>query len=159
MYGPAPPTIQPQVADNRLGGLTAKRPTTLYAIDQVAEPKKNHVLLVEDDPSISQLYAFGLRMSGYRVDIAADAATAQVMFACSRPDVVCVDSRLPDGSGSTLASVLVGRGATVILLTNDQECWERPPAGIDRALLKWRTTPAQLSEEIGRLSPARARRD
>lgn len=116
------------------------------------------MLLVEDDPSISQLYAFGLRMSGYRVDIAADAATAQVMFDRSRPDVVCVDSRLPDGSGSTLASILVGRGSGVILLTNDQDSYEKPPAGIDRALLKWRTTPAELSVEIARLIPARTRR-
>jgi len=131
---------------------------TLYAARDMSEPRKNTVLLVEDDPSISQLYAFGLRMSGYRVNIAADAATAQVMFDRSRPDVVCVDSRLPDGSGRTLASVLVGRGSAVILLTNDQESFERPPAGIDRALLKWRTTPSDLATEIGRLIPVRARR-
>ena len=124
----------------------------------MADPKKNSVLLVEDDPSIAQLYAFGLRMSGYRVDIAADGATAQVMFDRARPDVVCVDSRLPDGSGRTLASILVGRGSAVILLTNDQESYERPPAGIDRALLKWRTTPTELSTEIGRLIPVKARR-
>ena len=124
----------------------------------MTDPRKHSVLLVEDDPSISQLYACGLRMSGYRVDIAADAATAQVMFDRARPDVVCVDSRLPDGSGRTLASILVGRGSAVILLTNDQESYERPPAGINRALLKWRTTPAELSIEIGRLIPARVRR-
>ena len=123
----------------------------------MAHPRKHSVLLVEDDPSISQLYAFGLRMNGYRVDIAADAATAQVMFDRARPDVVCVDSRLPDGSGRTLASILVGRGSAVILLTNDQESYERPLDGIDRALLKWRTTPADLSAEIGRLIPARLR--
>ena len=131
---------------------------TLYAARGMAEPKKNSVLLVEDDSSIAQLYAFGLRMSGYRVDIAADGATAQVMFDRARPDVVCVDSRLPDGSGRTLASILVGRGTAVILLTNDQESYERPPAGIDRALLKWRTTPAELASEIGRLIPVKARR-
>ena len=125
----------------------------------MTDPEKNSVLLVEDDSSISQLYAFGLRMSGYRVDIAADAATAQVMFDRARPDVVCVDSRLPDFSGRTLASILVGRGSAVILLTNDQESYERPPAGINRALLKWRTTPADLAAEIGRLIPARARRN
>src|SRR5438874_1689542 len=87
------------------------------------------VLLVEDDPSIAQLYSIKLRMDGYRVDIANDAATAAIAFDRARPDVVCVDSRLPDGSGRDVMGAMVGSGATVMLLTNDQEAYDRPPAG------------------------------
>jgi DNA-binding response OmpR family regulator len=113
------------------------------------------VLLVEDDQSISQLYSIKLRMDGYRVDIAKDAATAGILFDRSTPDVVCVDSRLPDGDGRDLVGTLVGRGAEVILLTNDQEAHDRPPAGVAASLLKWRTTPADLSAAINDLVGAR----
>jgi DNA-binding NtrC family response regulator len=113
------------------------------------------VLLVEDDPSIAQLYSIKLRMDGYRVDIANDAATAGLLFDRSTPDVVCVDSRLPDGSGRDVVFSLVGRGAAVVQLTNDQEAHERPPEGVAASLLKWRTTPADLSDAIGSLVAAR----
>ena len=113
------------------------------------------VLLVEDDHSIAHLYSIKLRMDGFRVDIANDAATAGILFDRARPDVVCVDSRLPDGSGRDLVGSLVGRGAAVVLLTNDQESHDRPPEGVAASLLKWRTTPAALSAAIGALVGAR----
>jgi DNA-binding response OmpR family regulator len=113
------------------------------------------VLLVEDDPSTAQLYSIKLRMDGYRVDIANDAATAGLLFDRSTPDVVCVDSRLPDGRGRDVVSSLVGRGAAVVQLTNDQEAHERPPEGVAASLLKWRTTPSDLSAAIAGLVAAR----
>ena len=116
---------------------------------------KPSVLLVEDDHSIAQLYAIKLRMDGYRVDIANDAATAGLAFDRARPDVVCVDSRLPDGSGRDVVASMTQHGAVVMLLTNDQEAYDRPPAGVAGALLKWRTTPAALSDAIAGLLKVR----
>ena len=112
------------------------------------------VLLVEDDLSIAQLYSIKLRMDGYRVDIANDAATAGLLFDRSTPHVVCVDSRLPDGSGRDVVFSLVDRGAAVIQLTNDQEAHDHPPLGVAASLLKWRTTPAELSTAISGLVAA-----
>jgi DNA-binding response OmpR family regulator len=118
-------------------------------------PSKPSVLLVEDDHSIAQLYAIKLRMDGYRVDIANDAATAGIAFDRALPDVVCVDSRLPDGSGRDVVASMTHRGAVVMLLTNDQEAYDWPPAGVAGALLKWRTTPAALSAAIAGLLKVR----
>ena len=39
------------------------------------------MLLVEDDPAIAELYALKLRLDGYLVHLAADGATAEVIFA------------------------------------------------------------------------------
>jgi two-component system OmpR family response regulator len=117
--------------------------------------RKRRVLLVEDDHSVAELYSIKLRMDGYRVDIARDAATAAVVFERTSPEVVCVDSRLPDGSGRDVVASLVGRGAEVVLLTNDQESHERPPAGVAASLMKYRTTPADLSATISGLLAAR----
>ena len=131
-------------------------PVGLYPLPPMTQAQRK-VLLVEDDPSIGQLYAIKLRMDGYRVDLAADVATAEMLFERSTPDVICVDSRLPDGSGREVVTALVKRGATVVLLTNDQEAYERPPAGVARTLLKTRTTPSALSRAIGELTAARSR--
>ena len=127
----------------------------MYSGRPMTEPKPS-VLIVEDDPSIAQLYALKLRMDGFRVDIATDAATAEVMFERGKPNVVCVDSRLPDAPGTTVVERMAAHGARVIMLTNDQEIYESPPPGV-RTLLKWRTTPAELSEKLAALVAAETR--
>ncbi len=112
---------------------------------------------MEDDPAIADLYAYRLRLDGYTVHLAEDVTTAEVIFERFQPDVVCVDTRLPGVSGLGVAEDFAHAGAGVILLTNDQTSYEAPPAGVAFALLKARTTPAQLAGAIGRLvaSPKR----
>lgn len=114
------------------------------------------VLLLEDDRATADLYAFKLRLDGYAVHTAGDGTTADVIFETARPDVVCVDSRLPDVSGPGAAQHYARQGAIVVLLTNDQEAFEQPPAGIACALLKARTNPGELSAAIRRLIAARS---
>jgi DNA-binding NtrC family response regulator len=112
------------------------------------------VLLVEDDPAIAELYALKLRLDGYLVHLAADGATAEVIFDTARPGVVCVDTRLPDASGRSFVPHFAGAGARVILLTNDQGSFDSPPVGVARAMLKSRTSPGQLSQAIAQLFQA-----
>lgn len=135
--------------------MTPKADCVVVYADARMQDLRPVVLLVEDDHSIANLYSIKLRMDGYRVDIANDAATAGLLFDRSQPDVVCVDSRLPDGSGRDVVTSMVGRGSSVVLLTNDQESYERPPAGVAAALLKWKTTPAALSAAIANLVGAK----
>ena len=109
------------------------------------------MLLVEDDASTAELYSLKLRMDGYAVHVASDRTTADVIFATTAPDVVCVDSRLPDSVGGGPATRFAGAGAIVLLLTNDQDCFENPPPGVVRSLLKSRTNPSELSAAIRQL--------
>ncbi len=106
------------------------------------------VLLVDDDPVIADLYALKLRMDGFAVHHAGDATTADIIFERAHPRVVCVDSRLPDASGRGAAERYAQTEAIVLLLTNDQESYERPPRGVARSMLKSRTNPSQLSAAI-----------
>jgi DNA-binding response OmpR family regulator len=106
------------------------------------------VLLVEDDSTIASLYALKLRLDGHAVRVAAGAAAAREFFERERPDVVCLDVRLPDGYGGDLAGSLAAGGASVILFTNDQAGFQHPPAGVALALLKAATSPSQLSGAI-----------
>lgn len=116
------------------------------------------ILLVEDDAAIAELYAIRLRMEGFTVHRASDAATAQVIFRRVAPAVVCMDNRLPDASGAAIAESLISSGATVILLTNDQRSLEHPPLGVARTLLKSRTTPTLLTKTIEEILARNAQR-
>ena len=120
----------------------------LCNITDLVPQSQMSVLIVEDDQAIAELYAMKLRMDGFTVHQAADATTARVIFDHARPKVVCVDTRLPDVSGVKAAELFIRAGAVVILLTNDQDSFERPPQGCARSLLKARTTPADLSQSI-----------
>ena len=113
------------------------------------------VLLVEDDATIAALYALKLRLDGHSVRLAADGAAARHWVARERPDVICLDVRLPDVSGGELAGSLAARGAPVILLTNDEAGFQDPPAPVARALLKAATSPSQLSATIAELLQGR----
>jgi len=110
------------------------------------------VLLVEDDSAIASIYAWKLRSDGYAVTVAADQAEADRAFWGERPSVVCLDERLPDGPGTDLACRFTAAGARVMLFTNDQRCYERPPEGVCRVLLKANTSPAQLSAVVSELA-------
>lgn len=109
------------------------------------------ILIVEDDTSIAELYSLRLRMDGFTVHHACDATTAQVIYDRARPAVVCMDSRLAGASGLQAATDFARRGATVVLLTNDQDSFESPPAGVTLALLKSRTSPSELTAMIAGL--------
>ena len=120
---------------------------------QLAAGDDADVLLVEDNSAIAELYALKLRMDGFRVQHAEDAASAEALFEQSRPSVVCVDIRLPDASGAETAPKFAERGSSVILLTNDQDGYERPPSCVAISMLKSRTSPSELSEAVRRLIP------
>ena len=117
------------------------------------------VLLVEDEPAIADIYALKLRLDGFAVTVASDLPEAEASFWRERPAVVCLDEWLPGGSGTELAERFTAAGALVVLFTNDQRIYERPPASVCRALLKAGTNPTRLSATVSELvgrTPARA---
>ena len=108
-------------------------------------------MLVDDDRTTADLYALKLRLDGLSVVVAHGYRSALEVFDRDHPVVACVDHRLPDGPGAELSGHLASRGAAVILLTNDQETFQRPPPGVREARLKARTSPAELSAAVREL--------
>lgn len=90
-------------------------------------------------------------MDGFAVHHAGDTTTADIIFDRARPTVVCLDTRLPGASGLDAAARYARTDAIVVLLTNDQESYERPPAGVACSMLKSRTNPGQLAAAIRNL--------
>jgi len=77
----------------------------------------HHILLVEDDAAISEMFALAFTEGGYLIDVAATVAEAQAALDRSRYALVIVDWRLPDGNGRHIADRAANEGAETILLT------------------------------------------
>ena len=102
-----------------------------------------HVLLIEDEPNITEAISFLLTREGWRVDVHADGATALDRIVETRPDLVILDIMLPGRSGMKILRDLRGqeRFATlpVLMLTakgqaNDRDMAEK--AGVSRFMAK-----------------------
>jgi DNA-binding response OmpR family regulator len=83
------------------------------------------VLLVEDDPAVSQMYRLKLELDGYTVEVAADGQEALDMARGRPPDIIFLDIRLPkiDGLG-VLAALREDdrtRAVPVVILSNYSE--------------------------------------
>jgi CheY-like chemotaxis protein len=113
-----------------------------------------HVLLIEDDPAIAEMYRVQLEYDGYRVTIASTGEVGYTSMATSPPDIVLLDLLLPDRSGlEIMADIKQGlpEHPPVVILSNYGE-----PTMIDRGfslgaleyLVKSRVTPASVSQSI-----------
>jgi CheY-like chemotaxis protein len=107
--------------------------------------------LVEDDPSVAQIYRLKLELDGYRVDVAPDGEAALEMARRTRPDIVFLDIRLPRLDGLGVLEALRSDPATeplpVVILSNfnEAELVERGARlGALDHLIKSQTTPARL---------------
>ena len=111
-----------------------------------------HILLVEDDPTVSDMYKLKLEMDGYRVSVAADGEEGLRVARDQKPHLIFLDVRLPKMDGMTVLEALRGDDQTrhipVLILSNYGE----PPLierglrlGAREYLLKSQTTPAGAS--------------
>jgi DNA-binding response OmpR family regulator len=74
-----------------------------------------HVLLIEDEPSIAEAIRFILVRDGWRVSCEGDGARALAAVARHRPDVVILDVMLPGRSGHDILRALRADPATAHL--------------------------------------------
>jgi CheY-like chemotaxis protein len=113
------------------------------------------VLLVDDDPLVQRIYTQGLTKLGLTVTSAADGLEAIKALRAARPDVVVLDLMMPKFSGAEVLKFIHAEPALaslpVVVLSNvvTPENVEAPGIpGPQRALLKYRCTPAILAETL-----------
>ncbi len=118
---------------------------------------KVHVLLVEDDPSVSEMYRVRLEMDGYRVLLAADGVTALRLVREITPDLVLLDYGLPRLDGPAVLRALRAEEATrdqavVVLSAFDEPrlVEEGRSLGALEWLVKSHVTPSELSAVVSR---------
>jgi len=132
----------------------APRAETLSFQVKVRPRPPIHVLMIEDDGAIAEMYRLQFEHDGYRVSVATTGELAFSTLSGSAPDLVLLDLLLPDRSGFEVLAALNERFPNhppVVILSNYGE-----PSMIDRGralgaieyLVKSRVTPAELSEQI-----------
>ena len=113
-----------------------------------------HVLMIEDDVAIAEMYRVQLEHDGYRVTLATTGDIGFSALATAAPDIVLLDLLLPDKSGFDVMAGIVERFPNhppVVILSNYGE-----PTMMDKGrslgaveyLVKSRVTPGMISEAI-----------
>jgi CheY-like chemotaxis protein len=114
-----------------------------------------HILFVEDDEAIAQMYKLKLELDGYHVDVAPDGQVALQMARSSLPDIIFLDIRLPKLDGLDVLEALRADPKTqrvpVVILSShsEKELVERgAKLGALDHLIKSKTTPAKLADSL-----------
>ena len=110
------------------------------------------ILLVEDDATIADFVARGLRESGYTVDVAGDGPTGYELAVAEKFDAAIVDIMLPGLDGLSLIERLRARGnrMPVLILTARRSVDERV-AGLQRGGDDYLTKPFAFAELLARV--------
>jgi len=110
------------------------------------------VLIVEDDPTIGDFVAKGLRESGFAVEQAPDGETA-VRLATSEPfDAAIMDVMLPRMDGLTVIDTLRARGVrTPVLILSAKRSVDDRVRGLQAGGDDYLTKPFAFAELLARL--------
>ncbi len=110
------------------------------------------VLVVEDEPTITEFLRIGLGYEGYQVDVAEDGATGLRLAESGDYDLIILDLMLPDMDGLDLCRRLraAGREVPILMLTARREVADRV-AGLDAGADDYLTKPFSFEELLARI--------
>jgi len=110
------------------------------------------LLLVEDDPVLSQTLSRGLRERAYAVDVAGDGDEAVYLAAINPYDVIILDLMLPGRDGFAVCEEIRRRGsqARVLMLTARDDRRDRI-RGLDTGADDYVTKPFDFDELLARV--------
>lgn len=104
---------------------------------------EKRVLVIEDEPNISEALRFILTRDGWRVEVSADGMAAMQGLQSNPPDVLILDLMLPGVSGFDILKTLRGEAVTrdlpVLMLTAKGQSADRVEAerlGVTRFMTK-----------------------
>src|ERR1700726_1957607 len=115
------------------------------------------VLLVEDEPNIASIIVFKLEREGHEVRWEASAVGVPAAADATQPELVLLDSSLPDGDAFVLLSVLAERSPVVMMTEfRDTATPERARAAGAVATVENPPKPTQLARLVAQPVPAAA---
>ena len=109
------------------------------------------ILIVEDDPNISELVQMYLEKEGYNTRIASDGGQGLDLFRQLRPDLVLLDIMLPVMDGwSVLRTIRQDSKTPVIMLTAKGETNDKVQ-GLKQGADDYLTKPFEMKELLARV--------
>ena len=116
---------------------------------------KPKVLLVEDDPSLAQIYKLELEIDGFEVITATDGEAGLASAKTGQPALILLDIVLPKLNGLAVLEQLKKdegvKNIPVIVITNfgqEDNVKKAFTLGAEDFVLKYQTTPAELAKKI-----------
>ncbi|MFA5175284.1 MAG: response regulator transcription factor [Patescibacteria group bacterium] len=117
--------------------------------------KQPHILLVEDDPFLSDIYKKKFEMEGFKVSLARDGEKAVNDANKKSPDLILLDVLLPKLDGFAVLEKLKSDKKTknipVVLLTNfgqKEDVEKGMKAGAVEYLIKTHFKPSEIVDKI-----------
>jgi DNA-binding response OmpR family regulator len=116
---------------------------------------KPKIAVIEDEPSICEMYRMKLSSSGYEVKVAHNGQEGLKLLEEFKPQLILLDLRMPVMNGDEMLAKLRetewGADIRVIVLTNisrDEAPRNLQFLSIDRYIVKAHHTPAQVVEIV-----------
>ncbi|MBZ0069595.1 MAG: response regulator transcription factor [Thiobacillus sp.] len=110
------------------------------------------ILVVEDEPTLAEQLAEGVREAGYAVDVAHNGLDAHFMGDTEPFDAVVLDLGLPQMDGITVLKKWRDAGRTMpVLILTARDNWHEKVAGIDAGADDYLTKPFHMEELLARL--------
>ena len=113
------------------------------------------IVVVEDEPSINDMYRMKLRLSGFDVQTAFNGEEGLRVIESHEPDLILLDLRMPVMSGDVMLEKLretdKGADIRVIILTNisrDEAPHNLRFLHVDRYIVKAHHTPTQVIDVV-----------
>jgi two-component system OmpR family response regulator len=114
--------------------------------------QQGRILVVDDEPSITDAVATALRYEGFDVREVANGRAALAEAAGFRPDLIVLDVMLPDLDGVTVTRRLRSDGIrTPVLFLTAKDTVEDKVAGLTVGGDDWVTKPFSLAEIVARV--------
>jgi DNA-binding response OmpR family regulator len=113
------------------------------------------IAIIEDDPTINQMYRMKFEAAGFDVQLASDGQRGVSLVEAFRPDLILLDMQMPVMTGhQALAQIRAaewGKDIPVIILTNmgeEESPKELRNLGIESYIVKADLTPSQVVERV-----------
>jgi two-component system, OmpR family, response regulator RegX3 len=109
------------------------------------------ILLIEDDPSLSEAMEYALRREGYRVDSAVDGLQALRSFRTDPPSLVLLDLMLPQIGGVDVCRAMRLESLVPILIVTARDAEQEKIACLEMGADDYITKPFSMLELISRI--------
>jgi len=116
------------------------------------------ILIVEDEPSLSEPLSFLLRREGYDTEIAADGREALAAFDRDSADLVLLDLMLPGLSGTEVCRELRTRSSVPIIMLTAKDSEVDIVVGLELGADDYVTKPYSTRELLARIRAVLRRR-
>ncbi|HYC01816.1 MAG TPA: response regulator transcription factor [Azospirillaceae bacterium] len=110
------------------------------------------ILLVDDDPILSEMLAACLVERGYDISCTGSLAEARAALALKRPDIVLLDMELPDGSGLSLIPDLGADASLGIIMVTRHGSPADRAKGLETGADDYIAKPYDPGEMLARVS-------